>query len=125
MNTDEADIRSHLCVLWIKLECEMSMENFSGPQVGKKRRRLFREHCKSFLSKSTYYCHRANYFDRHTKVWVSEQEVVQLSISRSDSDSSIQLEDDHDAIYHEAESESEQHKSMRRGIDSSYRARTV
>jgi hypothetical protein len=116
MNADEADIRSHLCVLWTKLECEISMENLSGPQVGKKRRRLFCEHCKSFLSKSTYYRHRANYFDRRTKVWVSEREVVQLSSSRSDSDSSIQLEDDHDAIlYHEAESESEQRKSMRRG----------
>ena len=93
------------------IKCDIiliTMES-SGPLLaGKKRRRLFCEHCKSFKSKTAYYRHRAKYFDPRRKVWTSEREVVQPS--SSDSDSSIQWEGDQDSISPETDQGTEQRK---------------
>ena len=51
---------------------------------GRKRRRVHCEHCKEFLSKSTYYRHRMRYFNAVSKQWVTIEDHNDSTSSDND-----------------------------------------
>ena len=61
------------------------MERSRLPCAGEKRRKLLCGHCNNFLSKSTYYRHRANYFNARANVWMTERDTKVQSNSDSSS----------------------------------------
>ena len=61
------------------------MDPLDLPKAGIKRRRLYCEHCESYLSKSAYYRHRMRYFDTSHNQWVTSNDTVSRSSDSSDS----------------------------------------
>ena len=61
------------------------MDPLDLPKAGIKRRRLYCEHCESYLSKSVYYHHRMRYFDTSHNQWVTSNDTVSRSSESSDS----------------------------------------
>ena len=70
------------------------MDHVNQPRAGEKRRRVYCEHCKNYLSKSTYNRHRMRYFDALNNQWVTTSSTEDYTVSTSsDSEGSIVWED--------------------------------
>lgn len=61
-------------------------------ELGQKRPRLYCEHCKQSVSNSTYYRHRARFFQEETKEWTTGDRA-DAGAADSGSDSSIEWSD--------------------------------
>ena len=56
------------------------------PCTSRRRRRVFCEHCKTKVTKTTFYRHRAKFFDKETNEWKRfPRAVVESSSSECDS----------------------------------------
>lgn len=68
----------------LQLLVSLSIIDIMESERVKVRRKLC-PHCGEFVTKSTYYCHKSRFFDKHTKTWQIEHVTSSRRSSCSDS----------------------------------------